>query len=52
MVTSIVSVLIKTPVRKDIAMTAKSLRGNAMPIGGLAEKNCWRPFVGVSSKPC
>ncbi|MCL4169633.1 UNVERIFIED_CONTAM: hypothetical protein GTU68_053467 [Idotea baltica] len=39
MVTSIVSVLTKTPVRRDIAMTGEvSLRGNAMPIGGLKEK--------------
>jgi len=39
MVTSIVSVLTKVPVRKDIAMTGEvSLRGNAMPIGGLKEK--------------
>jgi ATP-dependent Lon protease len=39
MVTSIVSVLTKIPVRKDIAMTGEvSLRGNAMAIGGLKEK--------------
>ncbi|WP_226782346.1 endopeptidase La [Oceaniglobus trochenteri] len=39
MVTSIVSVLSQIPVRKDIAMTGEvSLRGNAMPIGGLKEK--------------
>ncbi len=39
MVTSIVSVLTDIPVRKDIAMTGEvSLRGNAMPIGGLKEK--------------
>ncbi len=39
MVTSIVSVLTKIPVRRDIAMTGEvSLRGNAMPIGGLKEK--------------
>src|SRR5690606_35856121 len=38
MVTSIVSVLTQIPVRKDIAMTGEvSLRGNAMPIGGLKE---------------
>ena len=37
--TSIVSVLTQIPVRKDIAMTGEvSLRGNAMPIGGLKEK--------------
>ena len=39
MVTSIVSVLTQIPVRRDIAMTVEvSLRGNAMPIGGLKEK--------------
>ncbi|WP_282021293.1 endopeptidase La [Ruegeria faecimaris] len=39
MVTSIVSVLTGIPVHKDIAMTGEvSLRGNAMPIGGLKEK--------------
>ncbi|SFT51040.1 endopeptidase La [Sedimentitalea nanhaiensis] len=39
MVTSIVSVLTRIPVKKDIAMTGEvSLRGNAMPIGGLKEK--------------
>ncbi len=39
MVTSIVSVLTGIPVRKDLAMTGEvSLRGNAMPIGGLKEK--------------
>ncbi|WP_298491326.1 endopeptidase La [uncultured Maritimibacter sp.] len=39
MVTSIVSVLTRIPVRKDVAMTGEvSLRGNAMPIGGLKEK--------------
>ena len=39
MTTAIVSVLTQIPVRKDIAMTGEvSLRGNAMPIGGLKEK--------------
>ena len=39
MVTSIVSVLTGIPVRRDIAITGEvSLRGNAMPIGGLKEK--------------
>jgi len=38
-VTSIVSVLTGIPVKRDIAMTGEvSLRGNAMPIGGLKEK--------------
>ena len=39
MVTSIVSVLTGIPVHREIAMTGEvSLRGNAMPIGGLKEK--------------
>ncbi|EDZ44149.1 ATP-dependent protease La [Rhodobacteraceae bacterium HTCC2083] len=39
MVTSIVSVLRGIPIRKDIAMTGEvTLRGNALPIGGLKEK--------------
>ena len=39
MVTSIVSVITGIPIRKDIAMTGEvTLRGNALPIGGLKEK--------------
>jgi len=39
MVTSIVSVLTGIPVHKDIAITGEvTLRGNALPIGGLKEK--------------
>ena len=39
MVTSIVSVLTGIPIRKEIAMTGEvTLRGNALPIGGLKEK--------------
>ncbi len=39
MVTSIVSVLTQTPVRRDIAMTGEvTLRGNVLAIGGLKEK--------------
>ncbi len=39
MVTSIVSVMTRIPVRKDIAMTGEvTLRGNALAIGGLKEK--------------
>ena len=39
MVTSIVSILTGTPVRRDIAMTGEvTLRGRVLPIGGLKEK--------------
>jgi ATP-dependent Lon protease len=39
MATSIVSVLTGIPIRRDVAMTGEvTLRGRALPIGGLKEK--------------
>ena len=39
MVTSIVSMLSETPIRREVAMTGEvTLRGNVLPIGGLKEK--------------
>jgi ATP-dependent Lon protease len=39
LVASVVSLLSKTPIRNDVAMTGEiSLRGRVMPVGGIVEK--------------
>ena len=50
MVTSIVSVLGRIPVRKDVAMTGEvTLRGNILPIGGLKSKLLAATRGGIST---
>ena len=50
MVTSIVSVLSRIPVRRDIAMTGEiTLRGNVLPIGGLKSKLLAATRGGIST---
>ena len=48
MVTSLVSLLTKTPVKEKVAMTGEiTLRGNVLPIGGVKEKSYSRHRAGI-----